>query len=197
MGSADSKRSRGELKWTWVHAGPEQSQWGKELGKTFSFNPLHMKKGANIIMQCGCHLCKVSLSMHKPVAFKILSSKLSFISVHLFFGIWCLSLLKRSKEASRFLHRTAIKWLLQTHRIVTNVPECHQQKSKQLTYHALVEPTARKEGTISQLWNVVFVSSCLLWVGWGYFKIQVQTSSSFSTWNEVLFYSKAYYFTVR
>lgn len=38
-----------------------------------------MKKGANIIMQCGCHLCKVSLSMHKPVAFKILSSKFSFI----------------------------------------------------------------------------------------------------------------------
>lgn len=79
MGGADSKISRRELKCTGVHAGPEQSQWGKELGKACSCNPLHMKQGANIIMQCGCHLCKASLLMHKPVAIKILSSKFSFI----------------------------------------------------------------------------------------------------------------------
>lgn len=54
MGGADSKISRRELKCTGVHAGPEQSQWGKELGKTCSFNPLHLKQGANIITQCGC-----------------------------------------------------------------------------------------------------------------------------------------------
>lgn len=120
-----------------------------------------------------------------------------FISVHLFFGIWGLTLLKRSKEPSRFLPHTAVKWLLQTHRIVTNVPEFHEQKSNQLAYVAWLMPTSCKEGTLSQLCNVILVSSCLLWVDWVYFKIQVQRSSSFSTWNEVLFYSKAYYFTVR
>lgn len=148
MGGADSKISRRELKCTGVHAGPEQSQWGKELGKTCSFNPLHLKQGANITMQCGCHLCKASLLTYKRVAIRILSSKLSFILFQFiyFFGIWGLTLLKRSKEASRFLPHTAVKWLLQTHRIVTNVPEFHEQKSNHLAYRDLVDAHCMQRG---------------------------------------------------
>lgn len=42
--------------------------------------------------------------------------------------------IKKIKRGFRFLPHTAIKWLLQTHRIVTNVPEFHEQKSNQLAY---------------------------------------------------------------
>lgn len=46
---------------------------------------------------------------------------------------------KKIKSGFQVSSPTVVKWLLQTHRIVTNVPECHEQKSYQLAYHDLVD----------------------------------------------------------